>query len=1008
MDGKLISGPKIGYDLARVGASETRGANRKKQLNAAAWSGTWPAPGSSLDLDFVNNRGWVRGSGQGGVMDAITFTRASNGTYVGEDGLLKSYSNQGALGKNLLTFPQDFDNAAWTKVGITQDTRAAIAPDETTTAIKITENSNNSQHYLFNATGTSVPAGTYTGSFYAKAAERFRATAGIWNGSNNEYVQFDLINGTIVQEAVSGIATITDVGDGWYRCTVKRTIGAALTYLSIGLHPDQNITNLTNNTLVYQGDGTSGIFIWGAQLEEGDQATEYFPTNIGVPRFDWGSTESLSIPNHIENSDIDKIVNTFDNFTTTKDVWMASPTFVESYSTDGTMSPDGLIETIKLVMVTSTNLNEVADAGIATNSHNKLLPVFTPCLFSVYAKAAGYSAIRIRIGNYQTGRSSAFFDLTGQGQSKILGGLFNLDNLNITSLDDGWYRCSFTLNTNAVITITPCSDYDSSTCAGNSVDGVYLYGAQLETGDVTTPSVYIKTGVGIPSRTPLAANPTMNGILVEEARTNRVLWCRDATQTIPYTPPDNFFAQSETFTNASWNFDGNQAQLVRTENQSDPFDGTSATKIVPNAGRTAANAYIGQRSGASYPSTHSIYAKAAEYDYIVLSLFTYAAGNFAVFNLSDGTITTSPTVAGLTAAIESVGDGWYRCSLTTSNETLNRGFLVSVSPNGTTTATAAGGSGIFIYGAHSNNGDTPTTYVQTTVLDSPLWVLTDITAAKDQTGIDGVANAASSLTATANNGTCFQYITLLSGARTCSAYLKRITGTGIIQITLDGVTWSTVELSDTEWRRVSVSGTVTNPTLGIRMTTSGDSVAMDFAQVEDKGFVTSPILTTISSATRIGDFPTTLANRITGLQFNTGLSFYTEFVPFSINPGTQSHVFNYSATTDNGFMLTFYGGSALFWGRQTGFQTISLQIPFLVRNTISGSFRESGSNMSNGNLAIETGRDISFPGITRRLNLYIGCIANGSGQINGTINRIIIWPTPSNPTQSLELSRVTI
>jgi hypothetical protein len=113
---KLASGPRIGQDLARVGSGVARGANRAKLMTGAAWADTWPAPGSTLDLDFANNRGWVRGFGQGGVMDAITYTRASSATFVGPDGVLKgSGSSAGALGKNLLTFPQDFDSAAWAK-----------------------------------------------------------------------------------------------------------------------------------------------------------------------------------------------------------------------------------------------------------------------------------------------------------------------------------------------------------------------------------------------------------------------------------------------------------------------------------------------------------------------------------------------------------------------------------------------------------------------------------------------------------------------------------------------------------------------------------------------------------------------------------------------------------------------------------------------------------------------------------------------------------------------------
>jgi hypothetical protein len=814
MSGKLISGPKVGYDLARLGAGAARGANRKNQLNAAAWSGTWPAPGSSLDLDFVNNRGWVRGSGQGGVMDAITFTRASNATYVGEDGLLKSYSNQGALGKNLLTFPQDFDNS-WVTLNSTVNKNATLAPDNTFSAVKLIENTNNGLHYVRQVNGTGFIDQTVTFSVYIKKSERNWAYLYSDLKVPNPLAYFDLQNG-VTGTAVDCTSNIVDFGDDWYRCSITfatTLVGSAFAAL-VGI-----ATENSGDLQSYVGDGTSGIFIWGAQLEEGDQATEYFPTNIGVPRFDWGSTDALPIQNELTFSSPDNIF-----------VW------------NSLTSDFGI--TTGVNYNTSIGMNGTLSGATLQDSNSFLSRTLGSILgnkrITLHCNPVSGSNITVTFRNPSAGGTSTLvFNPNTSTFTQSSGS--SVSNLSLVLLDNGFARLSF-INSN----IGGNMQIRVSGGANDVIDGFQINNSDLS-------NEYFQTGAGVPSRTPLAANPTPNGILIEESRTNRVLWCRDATQTVPYTPPDNFFAQSETFTNASWNFDSNQTQLVRTENQSDPFDGTSATKIVPNAGRTAANAYIGQRSGASYPSTHSLYAKAAEYDYLVLSLFTYIAGNFAVFNLSDGTITTSPTAAGLTAAIESVGDGWYRCSLTTSNETLNRGFLVSVSPNGTTTATAAGGSGIFIYGAHSNNGNTPTTYVQTTVLDSPLWVLTDITAAKDQTGIDGVANAASSLTATDVNGTCFQYITLLSGARTCSAYLKRITGTGVVQVSLDEVTWSTVDLSDTEWRRVVLSGTVTNPVLGIRLIVSGDVIAMDYAQVEDGSIATTPILTTSATVTRAAD-----------------------------------------------------------------------------------------------------------------------------------------------------------
>jgi hypothetical protein len=135
------------------------------------------------------------------------------------------------------------------------------------------------------------------------------------------------------------------------------------------------------------------------------------------------------------------------------------------------------------------------------------------------------------------------------------------------------------------------------------------------------------------------------------------------------------------------------------------------------------------------------------------------------------------------------------------------------------------------------------------------WVKTDATAAKTQVGIDGVANSASSLTATGANGTVLQALTHTSTERTLAIYLKRLVGTGGVEITLDnGAEWTAVtdDLS-AEWARVSKVQTLANPTFGIRLVTSGDSVAVDYVQVEDGHCPTSAIPTTTVAVTRDAD-----------------------------------------------------------------------------------------------------------------------------------------------------------
>lgn len=137
----------------------------------------------------------------------------------------------------------------------------------------------------------------------------------------------------------------------------------------------------------------------------------------------------------------------------------------------------------------------------------------------------------------------------------------------------------------------------------------------------------------------------------------------------------------------------------------------------------------------------------------------------------------------------------------------------------------------------------------------------NMATAKDATGIDGVANSATTLTASAANARHSQPILVGSAARTFSIWLRRKTGSGTILVTDDAFVSTvdvTSELNLVTYTKVGdITTTQANPDIGVEIVTSGDEVEIDFGQVEAGAFSTSPIPTVANSVTRNADAITT-------------------------------------------------------------------------------------------------------------------------------------------------------
>jgi hypothetical protein len=223
-------------------------------------------------------------------------------------------------------------------------------------------------------------------------------------------------------------------------------------------------------------------------------------------------------------------------------------------------------------------------------------------------------------------------------------------------------------------------------------------------------------------------------------------------------------------------------------------------------------------------------------------------GSSGDFNVTRATIATRFNSAGL---IESVASGVPRLDYYTSGGTAGCPALL-VEPSAQNLA------------LHSRD------------LTNAVWSGTTVTTAKNAVGADGAASGATTITATAASGTVLQALSHASQSRVFSAYIRRVTGTGAIQLTTNGGTnWTTVTISSLYTQVACAAQTVASGTVGIRLAVSGDVIEVDFTQGELGPVATSPIPTTAAPVTRNADV-VTLSGAVSGSIGQTEGTIYAE------------------------------------------------------------------------------------------------------------------------------------
>ena len=221
----------------------------------------------------------------------FTTTRASGATRVNKEGLIEVVENdrpridytdsaKGALllepqSTNLFTYSEDFSNADWSKTNVTLVSDNGVSPDGTSNSDLIYPTATDTNFtYVYN-TVNNVSVSQYTISAFVKSSGVNVAWLYIQSVGSVGSVYFDLSDESI--QIVNGnsntlTAEITSVSNGWYKISCTNVTPIAITSgHGIGISDAKGSRTITKN-------GTNGMLIYGAMLEQGSYPTSYIPT----------------------------------------------------------------------------------------------------------------------------------------------------------------------------------------------------------------------------------------------------------------------------------------------------------------------------------------------------------------------------------------------------------------------------------------------------------------------------------------------------------------------------------------------------------------------------------------------------------------------------------------------------------------------------------------------------------------------------------------------------------
>ena len=444
----LISNPPNDGGQYTLASKKTSGSPSFYWVDSTGYAPT-------LDLLFAADKSLTAYTGP-----TPSFSRASGGFYYNSSGLL-SWSTY-----NFVASSENATHPSWNKINLATPTAIGTVAGTSAIAWNIAADTTNNFHRVEFVNAGSITNGM-SFSFYAKANGETLLFCEIVCDAGFA-VTFNLANGTFSTPSGGATATMTNVGNGWYKCSIYKSFTSS--FVIPLLYPRTGVT-------AYIGDGTSGVLLSMVQLEKKPTPSDYVKTTgsaNSAPRFNhvYNGSSWVSKGLLIEEQRTNNLLQS-NSFSTT---WVALDGAVVANS--GT-SPDGTNNAWKL--------NELATTTASHGIYQTLTIPGGACTWSIFAKAGERSWLQFLAYNSTTNFPTWFNLSNGTIGTNAAG-----NTATITPVGNGWYRCSLTRSAGATYAqIYTANGDNNASYLGQVGNGIYIYGAQVETGSF--PTSYIPT-----------------------------------------------------------------------------------------------------------------------------------------------------------------------------------------------------------------------------------------------------------------------------------------------------------------------------------------------------------------------------------------------------------------------------------------------------------------------------------------------------------------------------------